>query len=601
MILAHCELTITLRGPVITKATALGGFGIDAAMAQSAGSYYLPGTLIKGRLREAWQELSAADPAGCAWPADDWLGKQKGNREQTADGFEAQRARIYFGDLKDSVMVQARNAGARYRIRLDADRGSVESGALLVIEAPYASGSSIPFGGRTWFLASDQAELDRMRRAVEAGLRWVSCFGAERSIGFGQLEKVELSAPVQVPYATVAQQAETKRFDISLALSEPFAVSTGRPGQNLFESGDCVPGAAIRGAIGELLNRGLMSSFRELSANLHLVRVTHAFPALDSGTRPLRRPLSLFTVGGRVYDAAMLPEAPANFREPPAFAIDWKSTDEAAGDQLVPWPDLSDAKELRVRTKIDGEKRKAEDEKLFAVRAIVPGHRKWKASVDLSRITDAALRTIVARQLAGIFVAGLPGIGKTKTFASVSYEGVGEPGLRPRLTGGETYIVCLQTDTLLLAPEADAASQWRMKPHLKAAYQAAFGGMCEGALVLENLFQRTKLAGGDYLYHMFRGGQNYRPYLLTEAGSVFQFQALDAVKAKSYLTDWLRHGLPIPIACRNFYLPPGTTDLNSWRHCPYLPENGYGEIAVNLDVHDKPELVWNVAAGGAGV
>ena len=51
MIAASLKIRLELKGPVMTKATALGGFGLDAVMAQSDGQYYLPGTLVKGRLR----------------------------------------------------------------------------------------------------------------------------------------------------------------------------------------------------------------------------------------------------------------------------------------------------------------------------------------------------------------------------------------------------------------------------------------------------------------------------------------------------------------------------------------------------------------------
>ena len=352
-------------------------------------------------------------------------------------------------------------------------------------------------------------------------------------------------------------------------------------GQNLFESDDCIPGAAVRGAIGELLARGL--AFRELTANLSKVRVTHAFPATDQGARPQKLPQSLVSYNGQISDVALLNAPPTNLTAPPAFPIDWKHGDWKLAAQLVGWPDIQ--RELRVRTAITGEQRRAADNELFAQRLVVPGERKWIASVDLSRIDDAAQRTTTARQLAAIFAAGLPGIGKTKAFASITVTNQQPPAPTVSARPDGKFIVCLQTPALLLQPVTASAN--RSPDSLKDAYAAAWSSLCKGSLTLINFFQSNTLAGGDYLYHAFQAGQQYRPYLLTDAGSVFVFEAVDKAAATDCLERWLRFGLPLPPACREFYVPGGVNDIDLWKHCPYLPENGYGEIGVNLSVHQQ--------------
>ncbi len=65
-------ITLKAQGPILTKSSSIGALGLDAVMARrdvrdpgdrrnEEPRYYLPGRLVKGLLREAWQELSTAD------------------------------------------------------------------------------------------------------------------------------------------------------------------------------------------------------------------------------------------------------------------------------------------------------------------------------------------------------------------------------------------------------------------------------------------------------------------------------------------------------------------------------------------------------------
>jgi hypothetical protein len=92
--------------------------------------------------------------------------------------------------------------------------------------------------------------------------------------------------------------------------------------------------------------------------------------------------------------------------------------------------------------------------------------------------------------------------------------------------------------------------------------------------------------------HRFQSGQAYRPYLLTDAGSVFLFRILDGGKARDCITLWLHNGIEISPAVKKFYRLTDVQPSRLWEHCPYLPENGFGEIAV--DLHKLAQEVWNV-------
>ena len=66
MIRRTLDMTLLVKGPVITRSSSIGDVGVDAPMAKRAiegvERYYLPGRLVKGLLREAWQELGVVKP-----------------------------------------------------------------------------------------------------------------------------------------------------------------------------------------------------------------------------------------------------------------------------------------------------------------------------------------------------------------------------------------------------------------------------------------------------------------------------------------------------------------------------------------------------------
>ena len=71
--------------------------------------------------------------------------------------------------------------------------------------------------------------------------------------------------------------------------------------------------------------------------------------------------------------------------------------------------------------------------------------------------------------------------------------------------------------------------------------------------------------------------------LLTEAGSTFLLKPVAGREedARKWLEEWARHGLPLSQQVRTFYEIGDTPERAQWMQCPYLPENGYGEIRVN--------------------
>jgi hypothetical protein len=50
------------------------------------------------------------------------------------------------------------------------------------------------------------------------------------------------------------------------------------------------------------------------------------------------------------------------------------------------------------------------------------------------------------------------------------------------------------------------------------------------------------------------------------------------------IKKWATMGLPLPKWAVEKYQRDGKKG-DHWSNCPYIPQNGYGEIAVNLSIH----------------
>lgn len=616
MIAATLTITLILEGPIISKSTSIGGFGVDAVMARTGGAFCLPGSLIKGKLRQAWQELEAA--AKPLFKTDpDWLGgksEKRGQGEEKSPG-EAETNdsdatsppnsnEPYRGLLRFSDFLHDRPSGTASicRISIDSERGAVRNRHLQVIEAPFAAGETVCFVGTVSFSARDRMKADHICHYVEVGLRWLTSIGGARTIGLGRL--VDVCSRREYEELRIPPEETIVGDQLSLVINPqgPFCVARRRISENLFESEEVIPGGVIKGAIasmwGSFLGKGpnepVDKDFDpdrpELCNNFSRLRFQHAFPArAGQTTRPVISPLSLVKVKGEddVYDVAEFAGPILIDGKAPEFDIDWKKRGNV--DRMFGWPDLE--RELRMHTEIDPTHRKVNKEMLFAYETILPGDNQWCSVVDLGK-TEEKDRPAVKRQLLGLLSAGLNGWGKTKVNALVTLESAPRPFHVSTQENDKYYIITLQTPALLCDPEEHKLCETSGESDLAEAYLQVWSQLSGGCLELEKdrYFARQSLAGGGYLHNRFsRGKKYYRPYLLTDAGSVFVLRATAPEKSAQTIATWLRDGVPLPQWAMERYKASESHEL--WRVCPYLPENGYGEIVVNLKTHWtlKPE------------
>lgn len=600
MLYVTLTVTLTVVGPVLTRASAGGPLGVDAVAARTpAGRLCLPFSLVKGRLRQAWKEIGTAlSPAIDAAELDRLLGAKSTNGDRPS------RGRLRFSDFECAETDVG--DGRLHRIKIDPDRGAAIEGALQVIERPIGVDERVAFTGRIEFLAPDGTEAERVRRQVEMGLRWIPSFGGERAVGFGrladvavELQKPELALGVASPET---KGPEAAFWDLVVTATESFCVARRSPSHNVFESDTILSGAVLKGAIasavnaasgrdpGAALDHTLAGPLSTLARNFDRLRFTHAFPA-TGGTRvrPVVLPLSLVKDGNGDWCDVALVEQPKLIGKPPrapVFAVDWK--DDSDVRKSFGW--LEPARELRVRTAIDWGRRRAMDEQLFAYDMVVPAGLEWLAHLDLTGV-PAAERAAVVGQLGQVLDSVPVRIGKTKARTEIAIRP--DKTLCPKWPSGVEpidgrWLVCLQSPALLTDPSR--LDEGSGEADLRAAYEAAWNELHGGRLTLERFFASQSLRGG-YLVHRFQPGRPYNPFLLTDAGSVFVFvpaESAAAADVESIMRRWLDHGLPLPRWAKERY-------GDSWQTCPFRREEGFGEVAVNLPCHRRlPEATHDV-------
>jgi len=593
------RVTLGLKGPVLTKSSGPGGYGLDSPFARdSQDRFYIPGTLVKGRMRHAFAELREAveyEPnADMLMPkAENWFGppneRGDGNRKNPDGSFERHNTRIFFSDF---VLDGACESQWRRRIANDDNRHAADEQMMQVLESPIAAGKTADFIGTITFDA-DTETRDFVRYRIVKALRWAGCFGANTSVGFGRLsdlrvDLVEAAAPVP----TETEAIQDGPIWLCLTADSPLCITETRGAENLFESGVEIGGGVLKGALSSQWKRE-GKSLPELEAHFDQIRVTHAKPMANAGTEmPVALPLSLAEVSGSYRDFALSSAPPTDLSEEVRFSPDWKG-DPAP---LFGWPKVE--RELRVRTAIDRSRGRALDKNLFAYEMVRPESLKWCCSIDLRGVSDER-RTAVRSQLLELIADGIHAVGKTK--ASLKVEVLRQepsPKHRSNLTPvNGKFIVTLQTPAILVDPAPLTES--RDPELLLEAYREVFWELSNGSLRLEHFFALHKLRGGLYLYKRFQEGRGlgrepapYEPYLLTQPGSVFVLAIEPGrdTEARKCIEQWHRSGLDVPAwAIERFR----RRDLDGahWSNNPYIPQNGFGEIAVNLGLHFSGEVL----------
>jgi hypothetical protein len=205
-LLAEVVVELALQGPILTKSSEPRPWGIDAVCARDAWDrLYLPGPLVKGKLREAYDEVDG-EPFQRSRDDDlkraqhhDQRDRQVETEVTVSDGTDAdsgqppqERYPALFYDFIAGDHWPGPGERTIARTAIDFSSGAARKVALRVIDCPVAAGEVIRFRGQIRFYAGSEAEVHSIRDSLLRTLAWIPGFGGEQSTGFGRLKSIDL-------------------------------------------------------------------------------------------------------------------------------------------------------------------------------------------------------------------------------------------------------------------------------------------------------------------------------------------------------------------------------------------------------------------------
>lgn len=592
---ATAKITLGIKGPFICSATAPAGWGLDATFDRDyLGRPYIDRSHIKGKLREALIELTT----------DTTMVK-----ELLGDEGDRSNGMIYLSDFYLADKTQEgnyRNTLSKdliHRIRMDEKRGVAEDNALMMFEELIAVNSTSEWAGELIFHAASKDAAVELIKEISTGLKWISAFGAEKGVGFGKLLTVKVEPPTIENTGGAAGKTSLpvpsgKSLSLVITTEEPLMLGDVKIKDNFQESREYIYGSAIKAALAQAMNTAcgvarpaataIDSSNKTVAAAWPLltkyfsqIRFTHAFPSLEQ-KRPRIIPFSVVKAK-KHYDVALVPEARTFDGIAPVFQTDWKDSDYPTG---FGW--ASPRKFAKTRTAIDGNSRHAKKGSMFTYQYVCPQTSKekpiqWIADASLEGITLEGSESLDQLKTELVSALGqMEFLGKRSSRVSVktmnklpAFLADAAPKTQERV------ILSLQSDALMINPDTFKANQ--SEENLRKNYQSYFQENFGPGCTLFNFFAMQKMLGG-YIKHRDKKDKNgYYPYFLTTAGSVFVLAGADAEKVKGALAS----GLPLP--------PWAGVGPEAWKTCPFVPENGFGEIAM---IHETMKTSLGIGEGG---
>lgn len=602
------ELTLEVVSPFLFPGISQAQLGIDASqLTDQDGHAIIPAEQIKGVLRQAFRDLEAYAPDSNVKKGliDRLFGheaassaKDKPEDFDFAGGRDRPRGRLLFSDLRGPLIrdelgrpVQAPYKGSETsandgladdqhltRIAIDDATSSVEYGSLQVVELNAAIGETVVFTGTLIVHGQDDGLLEKLKKAAKL----IPALGAFKTAGFGRVQSFAVKAGQDARQAaTVEGISKDKRVLVELQFDRPLMVDVQRISDNLFESGEVIPGGMLKGALAQSLR--LSGQQPENDECLSRLIVGHAFPyrqgdsdQVTSYAAPLPASLAVFTrwdeqegkTVNELRDCLSKDALPwdRNFGAG-AFASDWKCDPDDVRKALgMPVPPEGDSHLLRVRTAIEPEIGTAATGQLFGYSQLCTTGRVWRTVIDSNGIPHADFRRLLNH-----LGQGLDDVGKSGARATVRFR---TPANLPPLRSLNTqahWAVMLHTPALLNNPDT-----LRDGTPLQEDYAAYWSSASGGSLEYVTHFGSQELVGGYQSLQFRRRAGEYEPWLLTQPGTVFLLKGDGA----AWLAERLRKGLPPHDGL-------GLPDKSStWKVCPYVPENGYGAFTLNAIDHD---------------
>ena len=608
--LVYLPVQLTVAGPIMTAGATHSQWGLDAAFYRDwEKDYALPASHIRGKLREAMEVIVSVNAENDT-PITDWFGDKSANTENQDASWAPQRGmiKVYDFKYKHDTDADRKKAALRHRIRIDTERRVVEPGALLLSEAPFASGGDYTFEGAVEFFTT-ASQKDARLELIKHAFLFIPCVGAEKTVGCGRLRQVAFDEPVVCKLAVPETAAPTPdTLALSIQPSEPLFIGGVRRTENVFVSQEVIPGAAIKGAFAaglnriagnpdlnkpiDLKNKAVADIFPLMARYFTDLIFLYAVPATKENVRPQTIPLSGVSFDDCYKDIAFETSEEnimARRADPVSFQIDWKKRPAENFPPRYKQPDL--AFHPVIRTAIDDETHQADEGMLYSLRMIKPADKSrqpvyWNAQIRFPRKISPEDHKMSSNERSELHVEiqralslGLRYIAKRQSLVKARVSTI-KPNNIPSPAQSEKFAIVLQTPALMINPQQVVKNaqtlfddRKRMKKYYTAYWQA--DKLLGTHVTLKTFYASQELQGG-YLGMRFKRDL-YRPFYLTSAGSTFVFEngGQDIQNIWKRIEELRHSGLPLPQWAIDTY------GNDAWKTCPFIYQNGYGEIVVN--------------------
>ncbi len=595
-VLMKIPVTMTLTGPVLTAGSTHTGWGLDTSFYRDwQGNLALPGSLIRGKLREAL-ENTCEIIGSPERTVNQWFGEESRDDHEKTESYAPRRGLLKVSDFTYT----GENSGTtphplRTRIRIEPEIGVVEHGALFMSESPFAAGQETHWNGEIEFFVSSKKK-DEYIRQIRQAFHFITTIGAEKTAGYGRLKKIAFGTSEEIsPKEKCSDKEAPEGFRVSIIPREPLIIGGPRQTDNIFKSEKIIPGTVLKGSFAAGLNRiagsepgkdiseenqAVVKLYPQLAKHFTDIRFLHAVPGLNLFERPETIPLSVVSYAGKYEDIAFKdPEKIyANGSAPVSFQIDWKGEPENLPKQYK-LPKLGYYPVTR--TAIDDETLKADESRLYSFFMIKPltydGEKVyWNSEIRFPRELTSEEKAKLAAEITQAMPLALRYTGKRQQVVETLCDAI-QQDKSSNQTDSHTFAVVLQTPAIMLHPQELMTKTDNLlfdgHEQLRKAYADYWKGMFKECAELKTFFASQELQGGYPGMRFMK--EHYRPFYLTSKGSTFVFTVVSE-KVWDILHEPRRTGLKLP----KWAVADEWYGKASWKRCPFVPENGYGEIRI---------------------
>lgn len=604
------SLNITLKAPFISQLSGSRRFGLDTALLRNSDDdIVFPGTLIQGVIREKldlFVDTLKDEKILSQEEIVQWFGP-KLDEDEKKEVWEPSRGILSPSQYWVAEKKAALEDDVRYRIKINNNKGTVEKGAYQVIENPFPANTAVAFLGTFSAWLKDDTEADKVLTWLSKAIQYTDAIGALKTVGFGQIEKTDIERS-EITEMSKKNVASTICFGLKIKLDRDFCFAQKQT-KNAFISKNYIPGAAIIGSIMSRIKRHDdygENPYPMIKKYIDHFYVTHATPRQEGEIeqRISVIPLSWASDGKKIHDLALKKEpgyfVVDNQFKAPKFQTDWKDHDWQMANKKLGITSQP-VKNLAIQTAIDSTTGSAKKGNLFAQEIISSKGFYWLGNVFCVGIKDDKDKSKFQKELSDFFNYPLQNLGKTKAQTTsdlkitqrfeLHVESSPIDGFKKE-NGDYALVICLQSDARLFAfSESVSECNHNDTEQLINSYTDYWQAISKESLVLSHYFAEQYLSGGEYLYKRFNKNSDkpYNPELLTKAGSVFVFNIKqnELELIKSLLYDWCQKGLPQIDDIDD-------SNYKKWKINPYIAQNGYGQISVNLSYHQESVDNWRL-------